>query len=415
MVPPRVVIEAVLTQLDAQLIPSADKTPMLAAFRNMPQIVPPEEQERLRRLAERAYVESAQPAWQKYRDYIAGSYLPVGRDSVAISSLPNGKDLYALLVRRSTTTELTPEQIHEIGHREVARIDSQMAKIRKDLGFTGTQEQFNEQVLDAPNLRFKSEAEIISHAREIAKRIDPELPRLFRLLPRMPYGVRPIPSERARTIAPYYERPALDGSRAGYFYVRTVDPEKQSKCCMEALILHEAVPGHHLQNALAQEMEGVPEFRLSGGYGAYSEGWGLYAESLGSELGMYQTPYEQYGRLQLEMFRALRLITDTGLHYYGWTREQGITTMLRARGGLITDDFVTSEVDRYIGSPGQALAYKIGELKIKELRARAEKALSAKFDIREFHDIVLRNGSVPLAILERDVDRWLAAATRRSR
>ena len=201
-----------------------------------------------------------------------------------------------------------------------------MAAIRRELKFNGTPDEFNDKVLNAPEMRFKTEADVLTHGRDIAKRIDPELPRLFRRLPRMPYGVRAIPADRARSAAPYYEPPALDGSRAGNFYLRTVDPETQSRCCMEALILHEAVPGHHLQVALAMELEGIPEFRRAGGHTAYVEGWGLYAESLGSELGMYENAYERYGRLQSEIMRALRLVTDTGLHYYGWTRDQAIAS-----------------------------------------------------------------------------------------
>jgi prolyl oligopeptidase len=374
----------------------------------MPASIPAAEQGRLQKAATEAYTQGFQPAWQKYRNYVADAYLPKARASISMSELPNGKELYALLVRNRTTTNMTPEQIHEIGKREVERIQASMAAIRKELGFTGTAEEFNAKVLMAPEFVFKTEADIVTHGRDIAKRIDPELPRLFKVLPRMPYGVRAIPADRARTAAPYYEGPAMDGSRAGNFYLRTADPQTQSRCCMQALIMHEAVPGHHLQIALATEMTGVPEFRRSGGHTAYIEGWGLYAESLGTELGLYETPYERYGQLQSEILRALRLVTDTGLHHYGWTRDQAVATMGSAKGGWITDDVVASEVDRYIAIPGQALAYKVGELKIKELRARAEKALGAKFDIRDFHDVVLRNGSIPLTVLEREVDRWIA-------
>lgn len=412
MIPPRVVVDRLLTQLDAQRSAPADKTPLLAAFRNMPASIPQPEQQRLQKAATEAYTQSFQPAWQKYRNYVADAYLPKASAKLGMSDLPDGRAHYAFLVRESTTTDLTPDQIHEMGKREIDRILSGMAAIRKELGFTGTADEFNQKVLMAPEFVFKTEAEIVAHGRELAKRIDPELPRLFKLLPRMPYGVRAIPADRARTSAPYYEGPALDGSRAGNFYLRTADPHTQSRCCMQALIIHEAVPGHHLQIALATEMEGMPEFRRTGGYTAYAEGWGLYAESLGSELGMYETPYERYGQLQSEVLRALRLVTDTGLHHLGWTRQQAIDTMSRAKGGWITDEFVASEVDRYIAMPGQALAYKVGELKIKELRARAEKALGSKFDIREFHHVVLRNGSIPLTILEREVDRWIAAAPR---
>lgn len=409
MIPPQVVVQRLLQQLDAQRNATPEQTPLLAAFRNMPATIPAAEQSRLRQAATEAYTKQFQPAWERYRKFVADSYVPQPRTSLAVSSLPDGKSLYALLVRSNTTTDLTPDQIHEIGKQEVDRITAEMAAIRKELGFTGTTDEFNQKVLNAPEMMFQSETEILTHGRDIAKRIDPELPRLFRKLPRMPYGVRAIPADRARTAAPYYEGPALDGSRAGNFYLRTVDPKTQSKCCMEALILHEAVPGHHLQVALARELENVPDFRRAGGFTAYSEGWGLYAESLGSDLNMYKTPYERYGRLQSELLRALRLVTDTGLHHLGWTREQAVATMSKAKGGWVNDDLVSSEVDRYIAIPGQALAYKVGELKIKELRARAEKRLGAKFDVREFHDVVLRNGALPLTILEREVERWLAA------
>lgn len=410
MIPPRVVIERMLGQLDAQSKPAADQSPLLASFKNMPAIIPQADRDRLNKAAAEAYTQSFQPAWRKYRNYVADSYLPKARASLAISELPDGKAHYAFLVRQRTTTDLTPEQIHEIGKREVERIQTEMAAIRKELGFVGSPDEFNEKVLNAPKMRFTSEADILMHGRDIAKRLDPELPRLFRRLPRMPYGVRAIPADRARTAAPYYEPPALDGTRAGNFYLKTVDPEKQSRCCMEALILHEAVPGHHLQVALAMELEGVPEFRRAGGHTAYIEGWGLYAESLGPDLDMYKTPYERYGRLQSEIMRALRLVTDTGLHHFSWTRQQAIATMGKSKGGWITDEVVSSEVDRYIAIPGQALAYKVGELKIKELRARAESKLGSHFDIREFHDVVLRNGSLPLTILEREVDRWIASS-----
>lgn len=408
MIPAQVVIQRLLQQLETQKAPTAEQSPMLAAFRKMPASVSAADQARLKKSAEEAYTQSFQPAWTRFRKFIEDSYVPNPRKTLAIEDLPKGKENYAFLVRASTTTSYTPEQIHEIGKREVDRIFSEMAAIRKEMGFTGTADEFTEKVLNAPEMRFKTEAEILAHGRDIAKRIDPELPRQFRKLPRMPYGVRAIPADRARTAAPYYEGPSLDGSRAGNFYLRTFDPTSHSKCCMEALILHEAVPGHHLQIALAMELEGIPEFRKVGGYTAFSEGWGLYAESLGSDLNMYQTPYERYGRLQSEVLRALRLVVDTGLHHFGWTRDQAVATLGRAKGGWVNDELVSSEVDRYIAIPSQALAYKMGELKIKELRAKAQAKLGAKFDVREFHDVVLRNGALPLTILEREVDRWLA-------
>ncbi|MBL8215905.1 MAG: DUF885 domain-containing protein [Bryobacterales bacterium] len=406
LLPPKLVVERMLQQLDMQRSAPAEKSPLLAAFAQLPAAVPAAEQERLRRQAAEAYGSAFQPAWAKLRDYVSSAYLPAARSSIGVSALPEGEARYATFVRIMTTTDLTPQQIHELGLKEVARVAAAMAAIRRELQFEGSHAAFVDQVLDAPAMRFRSEAEVLTHGRDIAKRADPELPRLFRTLPRMPYGVRAIPADRARTAAPYYEGPALDGSRAGNFYLRTVDPEKQSKCCMQALILHEAVPGHHLQVALAAEMA-LPEFRRMGRYIAYGEGWGLYAESLGTELGMYETPYERYGQLQSELFRSLRLVVDTGIHALGWSREKAIATLSQAQGGWMDAAFIASEVDRYIAMPAQALSYKVGELKIQELKKRAQSRLGAKFDIREFHDVILRSGPLPLSLLESEVNRWL--------
>jgi prolyl oligopeptidase len=379
---------------------------VLHAFANFPESIPANEQQRLRAAALDAYQNSFVPSWKKFRDYVATTYVPAARDSIGMSQMPGGAEMYAFLVKRRTTTNYTPAQIHEIGLKEVARIQSEMAAIREELHFTGTPAEFSDQVLNAPHFRFHSEDEILVHGRDIAKRIDPELPHLFKVLPRMPYGVAAIPADRARTSAPYYEAPALDGSRAGYFYLRTVDPEKQSSCCSEAVILHESVPGHHLQIALAQEIPGVPDFRKISFFTAYTEGWGLYAETLGSQLHMYETPYERYGQLQSEIFRAARLVVDTGIHSQNWTRDQAID-YLYASGANPSRDFMVSEVDRYIAIPGQALAYKMGELKIMELRGFAKQELGAKFDIRDFHDVVLRNGALPLELLDAQVKDWI--------
>jgi prolyl oligopeptidase len=378
----------------------------------MPASIPEAERTRLQARAAKAYQESFQPAWRKLSAYLKDTYAPATRTTPGLSTNFNGAELYQVLIREHTTTKLTAREIHNIGVREMERLAGEMAAIRASVGFAGTAEEFDAKVLMAPNLLFHSEAEILAHGRDIAKRIDPLLPKLFLKLPRMTYGVEAIPAAIARSAAPHYRAPALDGSRAGYFYLRTVDPEKQSKCCMESLILHEAVPGHHLQIALAREMENVPDFRRTSGYTAFSEGWGLYAESLGEELGMYQSPFERYGRYQTEMMRASRLVVDTGVHALGWNREQMIKAMQPGKGGWLNDDFIASEVDRYIGMPAQALAYKIGGLKFTELRRKAEKALGSRFDLREFHDVCLRNGSIPLDILEEEVDGWIASKTK---
>ncbi|HYZ87350.1 MAG TPA: DUF885 domain-containing protein, partial [Bryobacteraceae bacterium] len=307
---PKLVVEHTIRQLETQASAEAANSPLLTAFKNFPASVPVAERTRLTKAATDAYNNSFRSSWRKYQEYLKTQYLPKARASIGLSEVFNGKERYAHLVKQSTTTDLPPEQIHQIGKREVERIQAEMAAIRKEMNFSGTAEEFAEKVLMSPELRFRSEQEILTHGREIAKRIDPELPRLFKQLPRMPYGVRAIPPDRARTAAPYYEPPALDGSRSGNFFLRTFEPASQSKCCMEALIIHEAVPGHHLQIATAQELEGVPEFRKTGGFTAYIEGWGLYAESLGPELGLYQNPLERYGKLQSEMLRAVRLVVD---------------------------------------------------------------------------------------------------------
>ena len=406
-VQPRLVAQRMIGQLDIEMPSDPMQSPLLSAFTKFPASIPAAEQGRLEAAALDAYTHSFLPAWHKLRDYIADTYIPAARDSLGISDLPGGSQMYAFLVAQMTTTNYTPEQIHEIGLKEVTRIESEMLKIRQQLNFTGTAAEFSEQVLNAPRFQYHSGEEILIHARDIAKRIDPELPHLFKVLPRMTYGVAAIPLDRAATDSSYYEYPALDGSRAGYFYLKTTDPEKQSSCCLESTILHEAVPGHHLQIALANEIPDMPDFRKIYNYDAYTEGWALYAETLGSALHMYENPYEMYGYYQGQILRATRLVVDTGIHTQGWSREKAINYMYDA-GADPSRDYIASEVDRYIAWPGQSLSYMIGQIKIQELRALAEKELGPKFDIRTFHDVVLRNGTLPLDILDEQVRDWIA-------
>ena len=276
---PRLVAEREAVQLDLEMVSEPPQSPLLKAFTKFPDSIPAAEQERLRASAVDAYSQAFLPAWHKLRNYVLATYIPAARDSVGLSQMPGGAAMYAFFVKHMTTTDYTPEQIHEIGLKEVARIQSEMLKTRQQLNFTGTAEEFSDQVLNAPRFRFHSEEEILTHGRDIAKRIDPELPRLFKVLPRMTYGVAAIPADRAATSSEYYEEPALDGSRAGYFYMRTIDPEKQSSCCLEATILHESVPGHHLQFAPPFETPGVPDFRKISEFTSYTEGWALYAET----------------------------------------------------------------------------------------------------------------------------------------
>jgi uncharacterized protein (DUF885 family) len=324
-----------------------------------------------------------------------------------LSDLPDGREWYAYKIHRYTTTYLSPEEIHEIGLSEVKRIRKKMEDIIAQVGFEGNFHEFTEFLRTDPQFYFSDAEDLIREYRDISKRADPELIKLFGRLPTLPYGVIPIPSyaEKSQTTA-YYEGGSLMAGRPGYFYANTYNLKMRPKWEMEALTLHEAVPGHHLQIALALELGDLPEFRKHGGYTAYTEGWGLYAESLGEEMGFYENPYSKFGQLTYEMWRAICLVVDTGIHALGWSRQEAIDLFIE--NSSKTEHDVVVEVDRYIVWPGQALAYKIGELKIKELRAYAAGALDDAFDIREFHDELLGNGSLPLDLLEERMKKWVA-------
>ncbi|WP_309896896.1 DUF885 domain-containing protein [Archangium sp.] len=406
--PPRITLRDVPGLIQNQLVDDPTKSPIYRnAFGSFPASIPPEDQTRLREQAVIALRESVLPAYRELHRFFVEEYLPRTRESIALSALPDGAAWYAWNVREMTTTDLTPEQIHQLGLSEVARIRAEMEQVKTQVGFKGNLAAFFQVLRTEPRFFFDSKEALLGAYRDISKRIDPELPRLFGRLPRLPYGVFPVPeySEKTQTTA-YYMRGSLEAGRAGRFYANTYDLKSRPKWEMEALTLHEAVPGHHLQIALAQELEGVPEFRRFGGYTAFVEGWGLYAESLGPELGLYQDPYSKFGQLTYEMWRAVRLVVDTGMHAKGWTREQAIQFFKDNAGK--TEHDITVEVDRYIVWPGQALAYKLGELKLKELRAYAMKELGPRFDVRAFHDMVLGEGALPLALLEARVKEWVA-------
>jgi uncharacterized protein (DUF885 family) len=406
--PPRVTLRDVPAQVGNLLVDDPLKSPMLKAFQKFPAGIPAAEQERLRAAGVRAYGEQVAPALRKLQSYLANTYVPAARDSIAMSDLPNGKAWYAFSVSGYTTTNLTPEQIHQIGLAEVARIRRQMDELIASTGFKGSFAEFLTFLRTDPQFFYDKPEDLLMGYRDIAKRIDPELVKLFGKLPRLPYGVIPVPSysEKSQTTA-YYDGGSLQAGRPGYFYANTYDLKSRPKWEMEALTAHEAVPGHHLQISLAQELEGVPEWRRFDDYTAFSEGWGLYAESLGGEIGLYKDPYSRFGQLTYEMWRAVRLVVDTGIHAMEWERDRAIKYFMD--NAAKTENDVTAEIDRYISVPGQALAYKIGELKIKELRRRSQTALGDKFDLRDFNDVVLQSGALPLDILETRVNEWIKA------
>jgi uncharacterized protein (DUF885 family) len=335
-------------------------------------------------------------------------YMPGARDEISASSLPDGRRFYEHRVRMNVSLDVTAEEVHRIGLEEVRRIREDMDRIRSRVGFKGDRSAFGALLRSDPRFYVDTAEQLMKEVAYILKRMDGELPRLFRRLPRLSYGIKPVPDYLApRSTTAYYWEGAGDGSRAGCYYVNTYDLKSRPLYELEALSLHEAVPGHHLQIALQQELIGLPEFRRFEGFTAFVEGWGLYAERLGLEVGFYTDPYSDYGRLTYEMWRACRLVVDTGMHALGWTRQQAIEYM--ADNTALTELNVRNEIDRYIAWPGQALAYKMGELKIRELRARAEQTLRERFDLRLFHDVVLRDGAVPLDVLEKRIESWIAA------
>ncbi len=406
--PPKVTLRDVPDQIAAQIVDDAAKSPMLEAFKEFPAAVPAAEQAALKSEAAKVYQTKVAPAFQKLRQFFVESYLPKTTENIALSALPGGKEWYAYRVRKQTTTLLTPAEIHALGHAEVKRIRGEMDAIIQKLDFKGTFAEFTQFLRTDEQFFYKDADSLLAGYRDIAKRVDPELVKVFGKIPRLPYGIKAVPpyAEKSQTTA-YYNQGSLQAGRPGTFFANTYDLKARPKWEMEALTLHEAVPGHHLQIALAQEMENVPRFRQESGYTAFVEGWGLYSESLGTEMGFYKDPYAKFGQLTYEIWRAIRLVVDTGIHSMGWTRQQAID-FFRSNSSKADHD-IEVEVDRYIVWPGQALAYKIGELKIKELRRRAAETQGKSFDVREFHDELLGNGALPLDILEDRMNAWIKA------
>lgn len=406
--PPKITLRDVTTQISNAITPEPMDSSLLEVFKKFPADILPEEQERLRAEATTAYRDTVTPALEKLRDFFTNEYLPQTREDIGIGALPNGQKWYAYNVRVRTTTNMTPQEIHDLGLREVKRIRGEIDKVIASTGFTGSFDEFTKSLNTDPKFFYTNAADLVKGYRDIAKRIDPELPRLFKTLPRNTYGVRPVPppAEKSQTAA-YYQPGSLAVGRAGIFFANTYKLDSRPTWAMEDLTLHEAVPGHHFQISIAQELGEVPEFRKYSLYTAFVEGWGLYAETLGDELGLYADPYSKFGQLYGEMWRACRLVMDTGIHTLGWTRQQSID-YLKANAGKEDHDS-TVETDRYIVWPGQALAYKIGQLKIREMREFATKELGDKFDVRTFHDAVLANAALPLDLLETKIKEWVIA------
>jgi uncharacterized protein (DUF885 family) len=405
--PPQVTLRDVPQQILNLIVKDPAQSEMLAPFKEMPALIPAADQTRLRQAATDAFTKKVEPAFQKLHDFLVAKYLPGARTTLGTNKLPNGEKIYAYTTRQQTTTDLTPAQIHQIGLNEVKRIRGEMDKVIASTGFKGDFHAFTKYLLTDPKFYYTDAESLLSGYRDIAKRIDPKLVEFFGTLPRLPYGVKPVPTYAEQSqAAAYYEAGSLKAGRPGYFFANTYDLPGRPKWGMETLTLHEAVPGHHFQISIAQEMEELPEFRKNGGYNAFAEGWALYAESLGYEMGFFKDPYQNFGHLGDEMLRAVRLVVDTGLHSMDWTREQAIKYFEENTGNPPHD--IEVEVDRYIVWPSQALGYKIGQLKIRELRTYAEKELGQKMDLRGFHDEVLKNGALPMSVLETQIKEWVA-------
>ncbi len=408
VVQPRALMVKVIPQLDALIQAKPEDTLFWGPIKTMPKDFSAADKQRLTAAYRDTIGNEVMPAYKKLRAFINDEYLPKTRDSVGLDKQPNGLDWYAFNARMRTTTDMTPAQIHELGLSEVARIHGEISKVMAQVGFKGSLQDFFKFMRTDKRFNYKNEEALLTHYRGLEAKINQKVSEQFSLTPKAPFEIRAVEAFRAKSAAGgEYQSPSEDGTRPGIFYVNTFDLPTRKTWDAEDLYLHEAIPGHHFQIALQQELTGLPKFRRFGGETAFAEGWGLYAESLGRDLGVYTDPYNYFGYLQNELWRAIRLVTDTGLHSKNWTREQVIKYMLDNSAESETQ--ATAEAERYVAWPGQALAYKIGELKIQQLRDRAEAELGDKFDVREFHAEVLKDGSVPLDVLEAKITRWIAS------
>ena len=404
--PPQITLRDVQRQIKTIIPDDIWQSPLLKAFSHFPDTIPDFEQKLLRAKAAKIYRSQLIPAWNKFLLYFEKEYLPNTRQTIALKDLPQGEDWYNWLVKGYTTTEMTPAQIHQIGLDEVKRIHAEMEDVIKKTDFSGTFDEFLQDLRTNPKFFYTDEQSLLMGYRNIGKIIDGQLPKFFSQLPRLPYGVEPIPDNEAKSqTTAYYSGGSLKAGRSGTFFANTYALDSRPKWEMKPLTLHEAVPGHHLQISLAHELDSLADFRKNADFTVFVEGWALYAEKLGYSMELYKDPYDQFGQLTFEMWRAVRLVVDTGIHAMGWSRQQAIDFFKQNSSKSLHD--IEVEIDRYIVWPGQALAYKIGQLKISALKDKAKKQLGDKFDIREFHQKVLENGAIPLSTLQQKIDQWL--------
>ncbi len=406
IVRPKIVFDDYPASVSAHITENAEENRLFEPFKNFPESVSEDDRNRLKEKGKRVIAEVVIPEFSRLHDFLVDEYIPGSADEIGITEIPGGSEYYQYLIETHTTMEISAVEIHQTGLDEVEQIRCEMMEIVEETGFGDDFDGFIEFLRTDPQFYAETAEELLKETALVLKTMDGKLPELFKTLPRLPYGIMEVPDYLApRTATAYYSRGAADGTRAGFYAVNTYDLPSRPLYEVTALSLHEAVPGHHLQIALQQELEGLPEFRTTAGFTAFTEGWALYSERLGLEVGMYDDPYNNFGRLSYEMWRALRLVVDTGMHAKGWTRDEAIEFM--AANSALSLHNIRSEVNRYIFWPGQALAYKMGEIKVRELRELAEEKLGEKFDLREFHDLVLLSGSVPLSVLEENVKLYI--------
>jgi len=408
IVPAKIVVEKIVPQIDAHIVEDPERSEFYKPFTSPESMkgISTKDSQQLRDRAKSSVAQSIVPSYKKLREFVAGPYFEGAREEDGVWSLHDGNERYEFYIRHHTTTNLSPDQIHQLGLDELKRIHVEMRGIMAKAGFKGSLQEYANKLRSDKSMYYSTAAELLAGFRAILRKMDAKLPELFGRLPKAKYDLREIETYRADS-APdaYYYRPPEDGSRPAYFYVNTFRPETRPKYTMEALAYHEAVPGHHLQIAIQQELDELPMFRRHAGYSAFVEGWALYSERLPKEVGFYQTLDSDFGRLTLEAWRAARLVVDTGIHYKHWTRDMSIRFM--QENTALAEQNILSEVDRYIAWPGQALAYKIGERKISEIRSRAEKLLGSRFNLRSFHDELLNDGALALDVLDSKMNVWL--------